>query len=193
MGEEKMKRMVLLLAIVLLAACGKTIPDAQNWPVSDFTFTDQNGKPFGLKDLKGKVWVADFIFTNCETVCPPMTAHMAKLQQMAKEKGLHVEFVSFSVDPEVDTPEKLKEYAKKFNGDLSNWHLLTGYSQQEIEKFAEKNFKTIVQKPKNQSQVIHGTSFYLVDKNGKIVQTYSGVQDVPYEKILEHIQILQSS
>jgi protein SCO1 len=193
MGEEKMKRMVLLLAIVLLAACGKTIPDAQNWPVSDFTFTDQNGKPFGLKDLKGKVWVADFIFTNCETVCPPMTAHMAKLQQMAKEKGLHVEFVSFSVDPEVDTPEKLKEYAKKFNGDLSNWHLLTGYSQQEIEKFAEKNFKTIVQKPKNQSQVIHGTSFYLVDQNGKIVQTYSGVQDVPYEKILEHIQILQSS
>jgi protein SCO1/2 len=193
MGEEKMKRMVLLLAIVLLAACGKTIPDAQNWPVSDFTFTDQNGKPFGLKDLKGKVWVADFIFTNCETVCPPMTAHMAKLQQMAKEKGLHVEFVSFSVDPEVDTPEKLKEYAKKFNGDLSNWHLLTGYSQQEIEKFAEKNFKTIVQKPKNQDQVIHGTSFYLVDQNGKIVQTYSGVQDVPYDQILEHIKILQSS
>ena len=191
--KRKMKRIVVLLVIVLLAACGKTIPDAKNWPIDDFTFTDQNGKPFGLKDLKGKVWVADFIFTNCETVCPPMTAHMAKLQKKAKEKGLDVEFVSFSVDPEVDTPEKLKEYVKKFNGDLSNWHLLTGYSQQEIEEFAEKNFKTIVQKPKNQDQVIHGTNFYLVDQNGTIVQTYSGVQDVPYEKILEHIEILQSS
>jgi protein SCO1 len=191
--KGKMKRFVVLLVIVLLAACGKTIPDAKNWPVDDFTYTDQNGKPFGLKDLKGKVWVADFIFTNCETVCPPMTAHMAKLQKKAKEKGLDVEFVSFSVDPEVDTPEKLKEYVKKFNGDLSNWHLLTGYSQQEIEKFAEKNFKTIVKKPKNEDQVIHGTEFYLVDQNGTIVQTYSGVQDVPYEKILEHIEILQSS
>uniref|UniRef100_C5DAR9 Electron transport protein SCO1/SenC n=1 Tax=Geobacillus sp. (strain WCH70) TaxID=471223 RepID=C5DAR9_GEOSW len=188
-----MKRFVVLLVIVLLAACGKTIPDAKNWPVDDFTYTDQNGKPFGLKDLKGKVWVADFIFTNCETVCPPMTANMAKLQKKAKEKGFDVEFVSFSVDPEVDTPEKLKEYVKKFNGDLSNWHLLTGYSQQEIEKFAEKNFKTIVKKPKNEDQVIHGTEFYLVDQNGTIVQTYSGVQDVPYEKILEHIEILQSS
>ena len=56
-----MKRMLLLLSIVLLAACGKTIPDAKNWPVDDFTFTDQNGQSFGLSDLKGKVWVADFI------------------------------------------------------------------------------------------------------------------------------------
>jgi protein SCO1 len=191
--KRKMKRMIVLLAVVLLAACGKTIPDAKNWPIDDFTFTDQNGEPFGLNDLKGKIWVSDFIFTNCETVCPPMTAHMAKLQKMAKEKGLDVEFVSFSVDPEVDTPEKLKEYVKKFDGDLANWHLLTGYSQQEIEQFAEKNFKTIVQKPKNQDQVIHGTNFYLVDQNGTIVQTYSGAQDVPYEQILEHIEILQSS
>lgn len=111
--KVKIKRMLLLLSIVLLAACGKTIPDAKNWPVDDFTFTDQNGQSFGLSDLKGKVWVADFIFTNCETVCPPMTANMAKLQDMVKEEGLDVEFVSFSVDPEVDTPEKLKEYAKK--------------------------------------------------------------------------------
>jgi protein SCO1 len=191
--KRKVKRFVVLLVIVLLAACGKTIPDAKNWPVDDFTYTDQNGKPFGLKDLKGKVWVADFIFTNCETVCPPMTAHMAKLQKMTKEKGLNVEFVSFSVDPEVDTPEKLKEYAKKFDGDLSNWHFLTGYSQQEIEEFAKKNFKTMVKKPENEDQVIHGTNFYLVDQNGTIVQTYSGIQDVPYEKILEHIEILQSS
>ncbi|KLR73182.1 photosynthetic protein synthase I, partial [Geobacillus sp. T6] len=56
------KRIALFLVVLLLAACGKTIPDAKNWPVEDFTFVDQTGKPFGLRDLKGKVWVADFIF-----------------------------------------------------------------------------------------------------------------------------------
>ncbi|KYD32573.1 MULTISPECIES: SCO family protein [Anoxybacillaceae] len=186
-----MKRMLLLLSIVLLAACGKTIPDAKNWPVDDFTFTDQNGQSFGLSDLKGKVWVADFIFTNCETVCPPMTANMAKLQDMVKEEGLDVEFVSFSVDPENDNPEILKQYAKKFNADLSNWHFLTGYSQEEIETFARKNFKAIVQKPKQGDQVIHGTDFYLVDQQGKIVKYYSGISNVPYEEIIKHIKALQ--
>lgn len=183
--------MLLLLSIVLLAACGKTIPDAKNWPVDDFTFTDQNGQSFGLSDLKGKVWVADFIFTNCETVCPPMTANMAKLQDMVKEEGLDVEFVSFSVDPENDNPEILKQYAKKFNADLSNWHFLTGYSQEEIETFARKNFKAIVQKPKQGDQVIHGTDFYLVDQQGKIVKYYSGISNVPYEEIIKHIKALQ--
>lgn len=66
---------------------------------------------------------------------------------MAKKEKLDVEFVSFSVDPEIDKPEMLKQYASKFHADLSNWHFLTGYSQKEIEAFAQKNFKTIVQKP----------------------------------------------
>ncbi len=70
---------------------------------------------------------------------------------------------------------------------------MTGYSQEEIEQLAQKSFKTIVKKPENDDQVIHGTSFYLVGPDGKIVQTYNGVQDVPYETILEHIKILQSS
>jgi protein SCO1 len=186
---------IVLISILLLftAACSKKIPDAQNWPVASFTFTDQNNQPFGLKDLKGKVWVADFIFTRCADVCPPMTANMAKLQRMAKEEGLEVEFVSFSVDPENDHPEQLKAYIEKFDADTRHWHLLTGYTQQEIEAFAQKNFKTIVQKPANQSQVIHGTSFYLVDQKGKVVQYYNGMNNVPYKKILEHIKILQSS
>lgn len=183
----------MLLSIVLLAACGKKIPNAQNWPIAPFTFTDQNGQHFGLNDLKGKIWVANFIFTRCADVCPPMTANMAKLQRMAKEEGLKVEFVSFSVDPENDQPEQLKAYIEKFHADVRHWHLLTGYSQREIEDFAQKNFKTIVQKPANQTQVIHGTDFYLVDQNGKVVQYYNGMNDVPYKQILEHIKILQSS
>ena len=74
-------------------------------------YSDQNGKPFGLTDLKGKVWVADFIFTNCEDVCLPMTANMKKLQDRAQKEGMeNIHFVSFSVDPTVDSPDVLSKF-----------------------------------------------------------------------------------
>lgn len=195
-----MKKHQLLMAVVLcfsllLSACGpKGVPDAKNWEIESFTFTDHEGKPFSKSELKGKVWVADFIFTNCETVCLPMTSNMAKLQKIVKDEGLKdVEFVSFSVDPEVDTPAVMKEYATKFNVDFSNWHFLTGYGQKEIEQFAMDNFKTIVQKPKEDDQVIHGTDFYLMDQEGKIIRYYTGLNKIPTDEIIKHIKILQQN
>lgn len=181
---------VLIFCIAILSGCGNKIENALNWDLEKFTYTNQEGKSFGSNELKGKVWVTNFIFTNCETVCPPMTANLSKLQQKAAEKNLDVEFVSFSIDPEVDSPAILKTYSAKFNADLNNWHFLTGYSQEEIEKFVSENFKTIVKKPENNSQVIHGTKFYLIDQEGKIVKGYSGVSKVPFDEILSDIEIL---
>ncbi|MBS4190404.1 SCO family protein [Bacillus sp. FJAT-49705] len=181
---------VLLLSLVLVG-CGQGIKDPLNWKIEDLSAVTEEGKEMGLDDLKGKVRIADFIFTNCATVCPPMTANMTKLQGLLKEKGLEVEIVSFSVDPAVDTPERLKEYALKFNADLSNWHLLTGYSQDFIEDYALKNFKTIVQKPDTDTQVIHGTSFYLIDQEGKVVKDYNGIT-VPFDDIIKDASILIS-
>ncbi len=190
-----MKLRILLFVLVsttlLLAACGG-IKDPHNWPVSDFTHTDQNGESFGLKDLKGKVWVANLIFTHCEDVCLPMTANMKKLQDETKKEGIeNIQFVSFSVDPELDTPEILHEFGKGFNADFGNWHFLTGYSQAEIEQYALDTFKTIVKKPEAEDQVIHGTSFYLVDGEGKIMKDYSGLADIPMEQIIKDIKSLQ--
>ncbi|CEG27543.1 cytochrome c oxidase Cu(A) center assembly protein [Bacillus sp. B-jedd] len=191
----KIKALLLAMAavVLVLSACGpKEIKGAKNWPVEDFTFTNQDNKQFGLKDLEGKVWMADFIFTNCETVCPPMTANMAEIQEMAAEEGIkNIEFVSFSVDPEGDTPEALKEYGTKFDADLKNWNFLTGYEQEEIEEFAVKYFKTPVAMPKEGDQVVHGTSFFLVGKDGKIKTYYSGVSNVPYDDIIKDIKTLQ--
>src|SRR4051812_48312794 len=122
-------RFLVLVATVLLviSGCGKKeIENAVTWPVKDFTATSQDNQPFGLKDVKGKVWVADFIFTSCADVCPPMTSNMTKLQKQVKEEGLKdVEFVSFSVDPTVDTPEALARYAQQFGADFKNWTFLT--------------------------------------------------------------------
>ncbi|MFB5195431.1 SCO family protein [Neobacillus sp. KR4-4] len=175
--------------IILLTSCQGGIKDPLNWKLDDFHAKTEEEKDISLTDLKGKVWVADFIFTNCTTVCPPMTANMTKLQGMLKEEGLDVEIVSFSVDPSVDPPKELKGYVMKFNGELSNWHLLTGYSQEFIEEYALKNFKTIVKKPGTDNQVIHGTSFYLIDQKGNVVKDYDGMT-VPYDDMIRDIRIL---
>ncbi|MBU8878941.1 SCO family protein [Bacillus sp. FJAT-29790] len=184
---------ISILTILVLSACAqKGIKDAKNWEIADFTFTDQNNNSFGLADLKGKIWVADFIFTNCEDVCMPMTANMVKLQQMVKDKELkNVEFVSFSVDPAVDTPEVLTAYAKQYNADTTNWHFLTGFKQVEIEKFGMDYFKTIIKKPQTGDQVIHQTYFYLIDQEGKIMKVYPGLADIPFDEILKDIKALQ--
>lgn len=184
---------VSVFMLLVLSACGQSgIKDALNWELADFKYTNQDNQEIGLKDLEGKVWVADFIFTNCEDVCMPMTANMKKLQDLAKKEGIkNIEFVSFSVDPKVDTPEVLKEFASTYNADFTNWHFLTGYSQEEIEKYAMEYFKAIVKKPQTGDQVIHGTDFYLVDQNGNLMKYYTGLNEIPLDEIMNDIKALQ--
>jgi protein SCO1 len=191
--KTRMMLFGIFVSMLLIAGCGKKeIENAVNWPMKDFTATSQENETIGLKDLKGKVWISDFIFTSCADVCPPMTANMAKLQKKVKDEGLtNVEFVSFSVDPTVDTPEALKNYATQFGADLKNWTLLTGYSQEFIEQYALKNYKALVKKPQEGNQVIHGTSLYLVDQKGNIKKSYNGFKNVPYEEIISDIKSLQ--
>ncbi len=102
-----------------------------------------------------------------------------------------IEFVSFTVDPDVDTPEVLKEYIDQYTDDDDNWHLLTGYSQNTIEQIALNQFQTIVQKPNNSSQVIHGTNFYLIDQNGYIVDEYNLVDESFSDRMMDDIRRLQ--
>lgn len=184
---------LVFISVLLLSACGKPgIKDEVDWPIKDFSAVNQSNQSFGLKELKGKVWVSDFVFTSCADVCPPMTENLTKLQQKVKAAGLkNVEFVSFSVDPTVDSPERLTNYAKQFHLDFKNWNFLTGYSQQFIETFALKDYKALVKKPQEGNQVIHGTSFYLIDQKGHIRKSYSGYQDVPYNEIIQDIKALQ--
>ncbi|WP_142505069.1 SCO family protein [Melghirimyces algeriensis] len=196
--------MLLLLSILVLAGCGvadetgekkeekteSSQKTALNWPVEDFRYTDHEGNKFGLSDLKGKIWIADFIFTNCNTICPPMTANMEKVQSELKESGLDVQFVSFSIDPERDTPEVLTKFAKQHHANLSNWHFLTGYPFDDIQDLAESSFRMKIQKDPDSDQVIHGSSFYLIDSSGKVVYQYNGMKpDV--QEIIQDVQSLQ--
>ncbi|MDN4074303.1 MULTISPECIES: SCO family protein [Fictibacillus] len=162
--------------------------DELNWKVDSFAYTNQNKQPYGNEDLRGKVWLANFIFTNCETVCPPMTAHMSKLQDMAKKEHLPVQFVSFSVDPERDTPAALIKFAKMYHADFSNWTFLTGYKKENIEQLAKNSFKMAVSSDPSSNQFIHGASLFLVNKKGVIVKRYGGVQDTPFQQIIKDMK-----
>lgn len=176
----------LIACLLVLSACNNEQPTGKK--VDPFSFIDQNKNDFGTDDLTGTVWIASFIFTNCETVCPPMMTELASLQKKLEEEKLQVEFVSFSVDPDVDSPEVLQLYIQQFTDHESNWHMLTGYSQEEIEAFAREQFQTIVQKPNTSNQVIHGTNFYLVDDQGYVLNEYNYINESYIEEISRDIK-----
>lgn len=186
-------RVILCVGVCLMLLMGCSVQQPPARQIAPFAFVDQHGEPFGSEDLLGSVWIANFIFTNCDTVCPLMIREMAALQQVLKEQGIQAELVSFTVDPEVDTPEVLQDYIRSFTDDQSNWHLLTGYTQEEIESFAREQFQTIVQKPKSSTQVIHGTNFYLVDGQGYIRGEYNFVDESYVQKLLEDIRKMGAS
>lgn len=164
-----------------------------NVDVQDFSHTDQTGNKITLAEFKGTPWLAMFIFTNCKTVCSPMTFNMTKIQEaLEKEDVNNYKIVAFSVDPTVDTPEKLKSYIERFSViDPSKWLLLTGYTQKYIEQFAKESFNSLVLNDPNSDQVVHMSQFYLVTPEGTVIKSYSGDNDVPIDTIVTDLKNLQ--
>src|SRR5690625_1660670 len=103
-----MKKFYLMFLILLFLVGCSSFESNMSRDVADFQFINQDEETVRLDDLKGSFWIADFIFTNCVTICLPMTSNMAKLQKELADHNLDVQFISFSVDPDVDTPEVLK-------------------------------------------------------------------------------------
>ena len=179
-----------ILFILFLGACGAEIES--NMPkdstVADFEFTTQDGDTLSLDDLKGEWWIADFIFTNCTTVCIPMTTNMVTLQEMMKEEDLDAQIVSFSVDPEVDTPEVLTNYAAGYGADLSNWTFLTGYDFETIKELSLESFYADLRQEPDSDQVTHVVRFYLVNPEGEIIKSYTGTSHDEIEAIVEDLK-----
>lgn len=192
-GKNKIMLIGLLVLSSILAACGsyKFEPE-MSIDVEDFSFTNQNNEQVSLESLKGKPWLAMFIFTNCNSICPPMTFNMADVQKSLKDEGVNdYQIVAFSVDPEVDAPDVLKNYLTTYSVvDDSKWQLLTGYKQQYIEQFARKSFNSLVKNDPNSDQVVHMGSFYLVNADGVVVKDYDGASNVPVETIVADIKAL---
>ena len=134
-----------------------------------FSLTDQNNRNITTETLRGRVWIASFVFTQCAGPCPMMTAKMASLQEAIPNP--RVMLVSFTVDPERDTPEVLKTYADQFGADESRWHTLTG-TQDQMMDVARGMYITAIPAT-DDSPIIHSERFLLVDHEGVIRGIYS--------------------
>ncbi len=142
----------------------------QYGPVPEFTLTERSGSVVGLQQLRGKIWVADFIYTTCTDTCPLQSAMMAQLQhQYANNPDFQL--VSFTVDPERDTPQVLTTYATKFQADGKRWYFLTG-PKARIGRLVEEGFHLAVtsfSQDQDPAAVIgHSPRFVLVDKDARI-------------------------
>ena len=133
-----------------------------------FSLIDQNEQTVTEQSLRGKVWVAAFIFTRCAGPCPMMTAKMADLQKSVPDP--QVKLVSFSLDPEYDTPAVLREYAGRFDADAKRWHFLTGQKQAMFDVSA--GFKLYAKEADSENPIIHSDRFLLVDSLGRVRGVY---------------------
>jgi protein SCO1/2 len=145
--------------------------------VPAFTLTDQRGQPFGSRELAGKVWVADFIFTSCQGVCPLLSERMAEIGKRARHLGPDFHLVSISVDPDRDTPARLAEYGARYGANPIAWSFLTG-PEQAIQATVVDGFKVGAGKERSPGaaadggagfwEIFHGENLVLVDRQLRI-------------------------
>jgi len=160
--------------------------------VPDVTLTERSGEKLPLSDLKGKAWIADFIFTNCGGSCPIMSSTMASFQEQLKNEK-NVLLVSFSVDPKRDTPDVLRDYAELYKASPSRWLFLTG-EKEKINFLTRDGFHLAVATDSGSAiePIIHSTMFVLVDRQGVIRGYYDSSDEKSLEKIVADAKDLAS-
>lgn len=180
-----MKFVVLAILCVALTCCYKRAAALPVfYDVPEFHLVAQNGQPFDSRGLKGKIWVADFIYTTCPGPCPRMTSQMHEVQT-AIEKMADVRLVSFTVDPERDTPPVLAEYGKLHRASPGRWSFLTGprATLQTLDRdvFKLGNLDTSLE---------HSTRFVLVDRQSRIRAYYDTSEPDAIPKVIDGIHAL---
>ena len=142
--------------------------------VPAFQLVNQNGQPFGSAQLTGKIWIADFVYTTCPGPCPMISSRMSELQKPLEKTDVHL--VSFSVDPEKDTPQVLRGYADRLQADPARWDFLTG-PKSVIYKLSHDGFKLAVSDGTGEQGIpIHSTRMVLVDRHGDIRGYYDATE-----------------
>jgi len=158
--------------------------------IADFSLTNQNGATVTQADYADKMYVADFFFTTCQTICPIMTDHMKEIQEKLKDDP-SVLLLSHTVMPEIDSVTQLKKYALEKGVDDAKWNLVTG-EKQEIYDLARKSYLAAKDNPYDQYDLIHTENFVLVDAKKQIRGFYDGTNSEDIAKLLADIQVLKN-
>lgn len=197
-GETKHKILPVMYSLrqadfdptfITSSGCEPNFVDSTHRTTS-FSLTNQLGKTITQEDLRGNIYVANFILTRCtQNICPKMASEMIRVQEAFKDDK-DVKIVSYSIDPTYDTPEILKEYAQKYGADNSKWFFLTG-TEEEIFQQAKCSYFLPAQKKDSYVNIDHSERFVLVDKKGQIRGYYKGTDLNDVDRLIHEIQILQ--
>jgi len=163
-----------------------------------FELTNQHGETLTNKDLQGHLWIADFAFTRCKTICPVLTANMMRIQNwLEKQPGANnMRLVTFSVNPEHDTPEVLRAFAQNYDVNFDRWDFVTAENREAIWSMMEEGFKLPVgANPDNAMMPInHSAKMVLIDKTGDIRGYYAGTKARGLENLKQDVkQLLNTS
>lgn len=158
--------------------------------IADFQLINQNGDTITQEDYKDKIYVADFFFTTCQTICPIMTDHMVQIQK-ATAKDHDLKLLSYSVTPEIDDVAQLKRYAIEKGVDDDKWNLVTGDKKQ-IYNLARKSYLAVKTDGNgDEYDMIHTENFMLIDKKQQIRGYYDGTKSEDIDRLLEDIKVLK--
>ena len=158
--------------------------------IANFSLTNQKGKTITQNTYKDKIYVADFFFTTCQTICPIMTDHMVEIQKEIIDDP-DVMLLSHSVTPEIDNVAQLKRYAEKKGVNAKKWNLVTG-DKKEIYKLARKSYLAVKDNGDGGPfDMVHTENFMLIDKKRQIRGLYDGTNADDIDRLLEDIQILK--
>jgi len=168
---------------------GKEVVDTIYNAIPPFTFVNQNGDTVSENIVKGKIYVADFFFTTCPTICPVMKRQMLKVYDKFKTNS-DVMILSHTIDPEHDTPQVLNKFAKDLGITGNQWQFLTG-PKEKIYEIGLKNYLVVAQEDSMaQGGFLHSGAFVLVDKDKHVRGIYDGTTEEGTRKIMADIQVL---
>jgi protein SCO1/2 len=195
---------VLVIAGLVACSSRKTEKLDRLFEAPEFSLQNCTGEKLSSDDLKGRIWIVDFVFTRCGGPCPLMTQRLLSLQKSLKEKGLQepplsVRLLSITVDPAYDTPSVLKSYALEWGADLDGWYFLTGPPESTLELIREGFKITAIREGSGSDHdmsmpnIVHSTSFYLVDQEGWVRKIYHLDEPGLSEEIIDGIMSLAGS
>lgn len=165
-------------------------PPRQGQVPTGVMFTERSGRSVDIGEFRGEAWIASFIFTRCQGTCPLMTAALKELQAGLDEQGTPIKLVSFTVDPEHDSPEKLAEYADGYQAD-ERWLFLTA-PDSVVQPLALETFKLGIEEGSDPKEpIIHSSRFVLIDASGEIRGYFEGRSEEGRESLMKRVKVLE--
>lgn len=192
-GETKKQRALPILGnkdVIYEMVDGKEVADTLYHTIREFEYVNQDSVTLTSEDLKGKIWITDFFFSHCPTICPPMTSQMKRLNANLEDLEDHIQFLSFSIDPNRDNPTRLREYMTEHGINSKNWMFLTGDEAATHELGVNYFFVAATDDADEPGGFAHGDIFTLVDTAGRVRGIYHGTETMAVDSLERDVRKL---